>query len=45
MSLRIKEDRDRVVYETHTILDIAGYEDLGEDGRAYRLKAALHRHG
>ena len=33
-----QEDRDRVVYETHTILDIAGYEDLGEDGKPTGLK-------
>jgi len=33
-----KEDRDRVVYETHTILDIVGYEDLGEDGEPTGLK-------
>ena len=33
-----QEDRDRVVLETHTILDIAGYEDLGEDGEPTGLK-------
>ena len=33
-----QEDRDRVVFETHTILDIAGYEDLGEDGEPTGLK-------
>ena len=32
------EDRDRTVYEVHTILDIPGYEDIGEDGEPTGLK-------
>tara|TARA_R110000850_G_scaffold21324_2_gene62941 strand:- start:1845 stop:4352 length:2508 start_codon:yes stop_codon:yes gene_type:complete len=33
-----QEDRDHVVYETHTILDIPGFEDVGEDGEPTGLK-------
>ena len=33
-----KEDRDRVVYEVHTILDIEGFEDLDEMGEPTGLK-------
>jgi len=33
-----QENRDRVVYEVHTILDLPGYEDLGEDGKPTDLK-------
>ena len=32
------ENRDRVVYEVHTILDLPGYEDMGEDGEPTGLK-------
>ncbi len=32
------EDRDRTVYEVHTILDIPGYEDVGPDGQPTGLK-------
>ena len=32
------EDRDHVVYEVHTILDIEGFEDIGEDGKSTGLK-------
>ena len=33
-----QEDRDHVVFETHTILDIPGFEDVGEDGEPTGLK-------
>jgi hypothetical protein len=33
-----QEDRDHVIYETHTILDIPGFEDVGEDGEPTGLK-------
>ena len=33
-----QEDRDHVVFETHTILDIPGFEDIGEDGEPTGLK-------
>ena len=33
-----QEDRDHVVFETHTILDIPGFEDMGEDGEPTGLK-------
>ncbi len=33
-----REDRDHVVFETHTILDIPGFEDVGEDGEPTGLK-------
>lgn len=32
------EDRDHVVYEVHTILDLQGFEDTGEDGEPTGLK-------
>ena len=32
------EDRNRTIYEVHTILDIEGYEDLAEDGEPTGLK-------
>ena len=32
------EDRNRTIYEVHTILDIEGYEDVGEDGEPTGLK-------
>ena len=32
------EDRNRTIYEVHTILDIEGYEDIGEDGEPTGLK-------
>ena len=32
------EDRDHTVYEVHTILDLAGFEDLNEDGNPTGLK-------
>jgi len=33
-----QEDRDRTVYEIHTILDLPGYEDTGADGQPTGLK-------
>ena len=33
-----QESRDHVVFETHTILDIPGFEDLGPDGEPTGLK-------
>ena len=33
-----QEERDRVVFETHTILDIPGFEDIGADGEPTGLK-------
>jgi hypothetical protein len=33
-----QEDRDHVVFETHTILDIPGFEDMGADGEPTGLK-------
>ncbi len=33
-----QEDRDHVVFETHTILDIPGFEDVGVDGDPTGLK-------
>jgi len=33
-----QENRDRIVYEVHTILDLPGYEDLGEDRKPTDLK-------
>jgi len=33
-----QEDRDHVVYETHCVLDIPGFEDIGEDGEETGLK-------
>jgi len=33
-----QENRDYVVFETHTILDIPGFEDLGVDGEPTGLK-------
>ena len=32
------EDRDHTVYEVHTILDLKGFEDVGEDGEPTGLK-------
>ena len=32
------EDRDHIVYEVHTILDLQGFEDAGEDGEPTGLK-------
>ena len=32
------EDRDHTVYEVHTILDLEGFEDQGEDGETTGLK-------
>jgi hypothetical protein len=32
------EDRDHLVYEVHTILDLEGFEDMGEDGSPTGLK-------
>ena len=32
------EDRDHTVYEVHTILDLAGFEDLDKDGNPTGLK-------
>ena len=32
------EDRDHTVYEVHTILDLEGFEDQGEDGEPTGLK-------
>ena len=32
------EDRDHTVYEVHTILDLAGFEDLNKDGNPTGLK-------
>ena len=32
------EDRDHTVYEVHTILDLEGFEDAGEDGEPTGLK-------
>lgn len=33
-----QEDRDHVVFETHTILDLPGFEDIGVDGQPTGLK-------
>jgi hypothetical protein len=33
-----KEDRDRVVFETHTILDLPGFEDIDAEGEPTGLK-------
>lgn len=33
-----QEMRDRTVYEVHTILDLPGFEDVGEDGEPTGLK-------
>lgn len=33
-----QESRDRTVFETHTLLDIEGFEDVGEDGEPTGLK-------
>jgi len=33
-----QEDRDHVVFETHTILDLPGFEDIGVDGEPTGLK-------
>ncbi len=33
-----QEERDRVVFETHTILDIPGFEDIGADGEPTGLR-------
>ena len=33
-----KENRNRVVYEVHTVLDIEGYEDLDQNGQPTGLK-------
>ena len=33
-----KEDRDRIVFETHTILDLPGFEDLDDQGEPTGLK-------
>jgi hypothetical protein len=38
MSPSYQEDRDHVVYETHCVLDLPGFEDLGEDGEETGLK-------
>ena len=38
MSPIYQEDRDHVVYETHCVLDLPGFEDLGEDGEETGLK-------
>jgi hypothetical protein len=38
MSPSYQEDRDHVVYETHCVLDIPGFEDVGEDGEETGLK-------
>lgn len=32
------EDRDHTVFEVHTILDLEGFEDIGEDGEPTGLK-------
>ena len=32
------EDRNRTIYEVHTILDLKGYEDIGADGEPTGLK-------
>ena len=32
------EDRDHTVYEVHTILDLPGFEDIGQDGEPTGLK-------
>lgn len=32
------EDRSRTIYETHTILDLEGFEDVGADGEPTGLK-------
>jgi len=32
------EDRENLVYEVHTILDLEGFEDIGEDGEPTGLK-------
>ena len=33
-----QEDRDNTVFETHTVLDLPGFEDLGDDGEPTGLK-------
>ena len=38
MAPSYQEDRDHVVYETHCVLDIPGFEDIGEDGEETGLK-------
>ena len=38
MSPSYKENRDRTVYEVHTILDLKGYEDLDAQGQPTGLK-------
>ena len=38
MSPSYAEDRDHTVYEVHTILDLAGFEDVDKDGKPTGLK-------
>ena len=38
MSPSYAEDRDHTVYEVHTILDLAGFEDMDKDGNPTGLK-------
>lgn len=38
MQPNYSENRDRTVYEVHTILDLDGYEDIGADGQPTGLK-------
>ena len=38
MSPSYAEDRDHTVYEVHTILDLAGFEDVDKDGNPTGLK-------
>ncbi len=38
MAPSYSENRDRTVYEVHTILDLPGYEDIGADGEPTGLK-------
>jgi len=38
MAPSYSENRDRTVYEVHTILDLPGYEDIGPDGEPTGLK-------
>ena len=38
MSPSYDSDRDHLIYEVHTVLDLPGFEDLGEDGQPTGLK-------
>lgn len=38
MSPSYNSDRDHLIYEVHTVLDLPGFEDMGEDGEPTGLK-------